>query len=151
MHHIFLCSWMCKNLRWGEWKNKFHSAFRMPHSGKFPFRIREWVHSCTPSCAAVGMQEAPLSIPNAACLKNPFCIITFPPTQDLSEVEAPRHCSAPRLHRPWLQRCHQPYPCEGAPNKESWPALTKQSRGRIATPETRLAAPRTGAPQLWSG
>ena len=28
-------------LRWGEWKNNFHSAFRMPHSGKFPFRIRE--------------------------------------------------------------------------------------------------------------
>ena len=29
------------HLRWGEWKNNFHSAFRMPHSGKFPFRIRE--------------------------------------------------------------------------------------------------------------
>ena len=32
---------LTEKLRWGEWKNNFHSAFRMPHSGKFPFRIRE--------------------------------------------------------------------------------------------------------------
>ena len=42
-------------------------------------RSTQLLHSCTPACAAVGMQESPLSIPNAAFLKNSIIHYSIPP------------------------------------------------------------------------